>query len=221
MTPYVRQLVNGMWEGGVPNYEDPTLPFWKREFAAEGEAKAWAYTKTGAADEIKYESADGADGDEDMMDQFQKESTSTNNSNNVKAEDHDDDKERPIIDDKLAHTANKEYHTSYDHSLLHGEAGDGSGKKNTGQTSREDHGGMSDATKLAMAQAKKAAKNAAWTKSVSGRNQANGGNDRLSKKQRAKTQGAKDAADKRSQKLNKLGSGKHKMSTSTLNSKRG
>jgi len=238
MTPYVRQMANGQWEGGVPNYEDPAAPMWTRQFSAEGEAKAWAYSKTGAADTIQYEQADGADGDEDVIDQIVKEGRSTNNSN-FKANEHNENAEggtapgmeKPIIDatggDHLGQTV---YHTSAAHSTRETEDNKKLAKAAAERAAfQAKHGkrisGTHDKTKSkevlkAEQQAKKAKKNAIWTKSVSARNHHNGGNDRLTKKQLKKTQGAKDAKDKRAVKLTKLGSGKHKIKNSAGNARR-
>lgn len=185
-TPYVRQMSSGMWEGGVPNYEDIGQPMFTNIFASEGEAKAWVYSKTGAAESVIYQTPPGLD--DSLTEQVNKEGTEANNSN-YRNKDAEDELEKPIIDKHLAHTAEKTYHDTYDHM---------STIKGSGTTSD------SKATKAAAAQAAKARSNANMAKSVSARNHLNGGNGQLGAAQH-NTQGAKDAASAKSQHLLKVG----------------
>jgi hypothetical protein len=196
-TPFVRQHGN-MWQGVVPNYAYSGKPGEPKQFtnlfAAEGEAKAWVYSKTGAEEPLMYALPQGADGAQDsIINTVEKEGTNANSSNNKNDNvQWSDDLESPIIDKDLAHTQHQSYHDTYDHmsTIV------GSGTTQHGETHE---------TKKAKNAVYKAKRAAEMSKAVSGRAYDNGGNDKLTKAGKKKTQGAKDASLKKSKELNKLG----------------
>jgi hypothetical protein len=201
MTPYVRQLGN-MWQGVVPNYEwtegSDAPQSYTNLFAAEGEAKAWVYGKTGAEEPLMYETPAGADDSQDsIIKTVVKEGESANNSN-YENENDQTEYDKPVIDADLAHTANQSYHDTYDHMSTIKGAG-------------REHGGESKAVKRAKQAAWKAKRAAEKSKATSGAAQKHGVNSGLDDEAEAKTQGARDAADKKSQEWNSQFKGKKKM----------
>lgn len=200
MTPFVRQLGN-MWQGVVPNYEwkpgDDAPEQYTNLFAAEGEAKAWVYGKTGAEEPLMYETPASASDDQDsIIKTVVKEATSANNSNNENGFDQTK-YDKPVIDAELAHTEHQSYHDTYDHmSTING-----SGREH----------GETHATKRAKQAAWKAKRAAEKSKGVSGHAQKNGVNSGLDDEAEGKTQGARDAKNKKSIEWNNQFKGKKKM----------
>jgi hypothetical protein len=190
-TPFVRQHGN-MWQGVVPNYEGGEPKQFTNLFSSEGEAKAWVYSKTGAEEPLMYATPPGADdSQEGIIKQVVKEGSQANNSNRSNENDQTGELERPIIDADLSHRANQSYHDTYDHM---------STIKASGVEHGETH--ETEATKNALWKAKRAKE---WSKSVSGRAHDNGVNSGLNDEAEEKTQGAGDAADKKSKELQTLG----------------
>jgi len=169
MTPYVRQTVEGFWEGGVPRYDDPAEPFFTNIFASEGNAKAWVYGKTGAMQPLVWEAPPGIV--DTVTSQVAMAGQSVNNANyknendsntitNVKLE-------RPIIDAELSHTQHQSYHDTWDHM-------------STINANGRQHGTTKEieAKKRLVMKAKRASN---WKKAAAVRHHNNGGHDKLGK----------------------------------------
>jgi hypothetical protein len=169
-TPYVRQTVEGFWECGIPDYKDLSEGYHTRLFAAEGEAKAWCYSTTGAVEPLQWETPPGLV--DSRIDQIAFAGVSGNNANYEAHERVDNEKtgknlEHPIIDAELSHREHQTYHDTWNHM-------------STINADGTEHG-TNDKIEEAKNQARRAKRNARWTKSIAARHHNNGGNNRLHK----------------------------------------
>lgn len=193
MTPYVRQTVEGFWQGVVPNYENPLDAAHSTLFASESEAKAWVEVHTGSTEPLLYGEPDLGD---TRIDQVAFEGTSANNANYARSgkanEQTNRQLEHPIIDAELSHRAEQTYHDTWDHMSTINKYG-------------TDHGTTKEieAKKLA---AKKAKLATTWSKAEAAREHLIGGDDKLkSGKTGEQTEGAKFTKERDVQRKLKYG----------------